>query len=194
MKRIQIAQAEGLDWKDELRTYVTVYRSIEHLTKGKSPAELLLIERFRESCQISQQHAKISKYATGMQNKKQKQRDMQMSFGVHGVYSKVNVGDTVLVRQEKVDKFTTPFNPVPHQVMSKAVNQVIVESPTGARYTRNTPYVKRFNTNETTDGETEREQSCQNTRICCPLRICIPKRIGQTYQHRIDLNELDDYL
>lgn len=160
----------------------------------KAQLNCFLIERFKKSSPILQKHAKISKYATGMQNKKQKQRDMQMSFGVHGLYSKVNVGDTVLVQQEKVDKFTIPFNPVPHQVVSKAVNQVIVESPTGARYTRNTTFAKRFNTNETTDGETEREQSCQNTRICCPLRICIPKRIGQTYQHRIDLNELDDYL
>jgi len=41
MNRIRIAQAEGLDWKKELRKYVTVYRSIEHTTTGKSPAELL---------------------------------------------------------------------------------------------------------------------------------------------------------
>ncbi|KAF7709013.1 hypothetical protein HF521_018070, partial [Silurus meridionalis] len=41
MKRIQIAQAEGLDWKKELRKYVSAYRSIEHPTTGKSPAELL---------------------------------------------------------------------------------------------------------------------------------------------------------
>lgn len=41
MKRIRIAQAERLDWKKELRKYVTVYRSIEHPMTGKSPAELL---------------------------------------------------------------------------------------------------------------------------------------------------------
>ena len=38
MKRIRIAQAEGLDWQKELRRYVTIYRSIDHSTTGRSPA------------------------------------------------------------------------------------------------------------------------------------------------------------
>ncbi|KAL1256496.1 hypothetical protein QQF64_012041 [Cirrhinus molitorella] len=38
---IRIAQSEGLDWKKELRKYVTVYRGIVHNTTDKSPAELL---------------------------------------------------------------------------------------------------------------------------------------------------------
>ena len=41
MKRICIAQAEGVIWKKELRRYVTEYRSIYHTTTGRSPAELL---------------------------------------------------------------------------------------------------------------------------------------------------------
>jgi len=41
MKRIRIAQAEGVDWKKALRRYVTKYRSIDHTTTGRSPAELL---------------------------------------------------------------------------------------------------------------------------------------------------------
>ena len=41
MKRIRIALAEGLDWKREVGKYVTVYRSIDHSTTSKSPAELL---------------------------------------------------------------------------------------------------------------------------------------------------------
>ncbi len=47
MKRVQIAQAEGQDWKRELRKYVTVYRSIQHSTMGKSPAELLFQRKIR---------------------------------------------------------------------------------------------------------------------------------------------------
>jgi len=41
MKRLQIAQAENLNWRKELRTYVSKYRSIPHTTTGRSPAELL---------------------------------------------------------------------------------------------------------------------------------------------------------
>ncbi|KAJ8407409.1 hypothetical protein AAFF_G00279830 [Aldrovandia affinis] len=47
MKRIRIAHSEGLDWKRELRKYVTVYRSIDHATTGKSPAELLFNRKMR---------------------------------------------------------------------------------------------------------------------------------------------------
>ncbi|KAJ8385135.1 hypothetical protein AAFF_G00192760 [Aldrovandia affinis] len=46
-KRIRIAESEGLDWKRELRKYVTVYRSIDHATTGKSPAELLFNRKMR---------------------------------------------------------------------------------------------------------------------------------------------------
>ncbi len=49
MKRIRIAQAEGLDWKKELRKHVTVYRGIEHPMNGKSQSHL---RPFFESVQV----------------------------------------------------------------------------------------------------------------------------------------------
>ncbi|XP_022802839.1 uncharacterized protein K02A2.6-like [Stylophora pistillata] len=47
MKRIRIAQAEGLDWVKELRRYVTKYRGIDHTTTSKSPAKLLFNRKMR---------------------------------------------------------------------------------------------------------------------------------------------------
>ena len=47
MKRIRIAQAQGVDWKMELRRYVTKYWSIDHTTTGKSPAKLLFHRKMR---------------------------------------------------------------------------------------------------------------------------------------------------
>ena len=41
LKRSQIAQAENMPWRAELRKYLTAYRSIPHNTTGRSPAELL---------------------------------------------------------------------------------------------------------------------------------------------------------
>ncbi len=40
-KRMRIAQAEGKEWKKELRKYLVAYRSAPHTTAGVSPAELL---------------------------------------------------------------------------------------------------------------------------------------------------------
>ena len=43
--------------------------------------------------------------------------------------SDIAVGDQVLVRQERKDKFWTLFNPTPHRVVSRTGNSVIVEAP-----------------------------------------------------------------
>lgn len=58
--------------------------------------------------------------------------------------SDVQVGDQVLVRQEKKDKFSTSFDPSPFQVVSKTGNSVVVESQGGTQYSRNTSHVKKL--------------------------------------------------
>ncbi|KAJ8363309.1 hypothetical protein SKAU_G00121400 [Synaphobranchus kaupii] len=155
MKRIRIAHSEGLDWKRELRKYVTVYRSIDHATTGKSPAELLFNRKVR---------GKLPDVTESRTDMEVRDRDSEQK-GKSKLYaderrraqrSEIEVGDTVLVRQDKVDKFTTPFNTTPHKVVSKAGSHVIVESPTGARYTRNSTFVKKYRT--TGPEETTHEQ------------------------------------
>ena len=58
--------------------------------------------------------------------------------------SDIAVGDQVLVRQERKDKFSTPFNLTPHRVVNRTGNSVIIEAPGGTQYSRNTSHVKRF--------------------------------------------------
>lgn len=157
MKRIRIAQSDGLDWKKELRKYVTVYRSITHPSTNKSPAELLFNRKIRgklpelleantdlEVCdRDNEQKAKSKLYADTRRGAQQ---------------SEIGVGDTVLLRQDKTDKFTTTFNATPHKIVSRTGNKVVVEAPTGARYARNTTFVKRYETEpnpETFQGETQ---------------------------------------
>ncbi|CAL9687298.1 unnamed protein product [Knipowitschia caucasica] len=171
MKRIRIAQAEGLDWKRELRKYVTVYRSIEHPITGKSPAELLFNRKMRgklpDICEM-----KTSALDVRDRDAEQKGKAKIYADERRGAqYSKVDIGDTVLVQQDKIDKFTTPFNATPHKVVSKIGNQVVVESPTGARYHRNTTHVKKYVMHETNeeqygqDSIPEREESDVNKNV-----------------------------
>ena len=40
LKRLKIAQVERKDWKNELQTYLIMYRSSPHTSTGRSPAEL----------------------------------------------------------------------------------------------------------------------------------------------------------
>ena len=144
MKRIRIAQAERLDWKKELRRYVTKYRGIDHATTGKSPAELLFNRKikgklpelhadYRPDLEIRDRDAEVKAKTEAHADKFMNARP-----------SDVQVGDQVLVRQEKKDKFSTPFNPSPFQVVSKTGNSVVVESQGGTQYSRNTSHVKKF--------------------------------------------------
>ena len=144
MKRIRIAQAERLDWKKELRRYVTKYRGIDHATTGKSPAELLFNRKIKGK--LPELHAdyrpdlEIRDRDAEVKAKTKAHADKFMNARL----SDVQVGDEVLVRQEKKDKFSTPFNPSPFQVVSKTGNSVVIESQGGTQYSRNTSHVKKF--------------------------------------------------
>ena len=61
-------------------------------------------------------------------------------------YSNVNVGDNVLVRQDKINKLTTTFGATPFTVVNKTGNSLVVESPEGVQYSRNTIQSRRVET------------------------------------------------
>lgn len=132
MKRVRIAQAEGHGWKKELRKYVTVYRSIQHATTGKSPAELLFQRKIRGKLpDITAPHSDLE-----ARDKDAEQKGKAKIYADHrrgAKTSDIEVGDQVLVRQDKTDKFTTTFHSTPHKVVHKEGNSVVVQSPTGVR-------------------------------------------------------------
>nr|XP_058952093.1 uncharacterized protein K02A2.6-like [Pocillopora verrucosa] len=144
MKRIRIAQAEGLDWVKELRRYVTKYRGIDHATTGKSPAELLFNRKMRGKLPELHADHHLDLETRDRDAEVKAKTKVIADKSMNAKPSEVQVGDQVLVRQEKRDKFSTPFNPVPFQVVSKTGNSVVVETPGGTQYSRNTSHVKKF--------------------------------------------------
>ena len=68
-------------------------------------------------------------------------------------YSDVDLGDQVLVRQDKSDKLTSTFATMQHTVVKKHGNSLVVQSPTGATYSRNTSLVKKFVKSDGGEGE-----------------------------------------
>ena len=50
----------------------------------------------------------------------------------------------MLEQQERKNKLTTRFEPSPYTVVNKHGNSLIVQSPGGAQYSRNTSYVKKL--------------------------------------------------
>lgn len=113
MKRIRIVQSEGLDWQKELRKYVTVYRGIVHNTTGKSPAKLLFKRIMRGKLP---ELKSVDKDLEVHDHDAEKKGKYKLNADEHrkADFSNVAVGDRVLIRQDKTDKFTTPFNATPH--------------------------------------------------------------------------------
>ena len=144
MKRIRIAQAEGQNWRKELRKYVTKYRATEHPATRKTPAELLFKRKMRGKLPVFQadNHSDLEVRDRDAENKGKAK--LYTDARRNAKYSEVEVGDQVLVRQEKTNKFSTPFNPEPFTIVNKTGNSVIVASPKGAQYSRNTSHVKKF--------------------------------------------------
>ena len=57
----------------------------------------------------------------------------------------IKVGDSVLVKQPRLNKLTTPFNPIRHTVMEKRGSMITaVSDVTDKRITRNTPFFKKI--------------------------------------------------
>lgn len=142
MKRTRIAQAEGVDW-NELRRYVTKYRSIDHATTDKSPAELLFNRKMRGKFPELHADCRLDLETRDRDTEEKAKTKAHADKAMNAKPSDIQVGDRVLVRQEKKDKFSTPFNPTPFQVVSKTGNSVVVETPSGTQYSRNTFHVKR---------------------------------------------------
>lgn len=80
-----------------------------------------------------------------MQSKKERQNYMLMSEG------ELSTQRWILEMQYSHSRTrwtsSAHLNATPHKVVSKTRNQVVVESPIGARYRRNTTHMKRYETN-----------------------------------------------
>ena len=142
MKRLQIAQAENKPWRAELRKYLTAYRNIPHDTTGRSPAELLFNRKVKgKITDLSIDHA----YDHEVHDRDAEQKAKSKAYAdIHhrASPSSIELGDEVLVQQEKTNKLSTSFNPNPFKVVSKTGNSLVVESPTGNQYSSS--HVKQY--------------------------------------------------
>ncbi|PFX34964.1 Uncharacterized protein K02A2.6 [Stylophora pistillata] len=107
LKRIKIAQIEKRNWKEELRSFLIMYRTTPHSTTGVSPAELLF-------------HKKLRTCIPGIEE-----------FPVDD-------------QEERKNKLKPTFRPEPYRVLDKLGNSVVVETPDGVQYKRNSTHVKKF--------------------------------------------------
>ena len=140
---MRIAQAEGKDWKDEVRKYLVAYRSTPHTTTGVSPAELLFGRKMRTKLPELREDVianEVRDRDIGMKAKAKVYADKKRN----AKESDLSPGDKVLVKQERQNKLSTPFAPEPHEVVTKTGDSVVIESPDDVQLKRNDTHVKKY--------------------------------------------------
>ena len=143
LKRLQIAHAKKKDWKKKLNVYLAAYRSLPLSTTGVSPTELLFGPKILTKLpELSDVHVEqeVRDRDNEQKSKSKAYADMQRNAR----YSEVLPGEQVLVQQERKNKLTTRFEPSTYTVVDKHGNSLIVQSPGGAQYSRNTSHVKKL--------------------------------------------------
>ena len=145
LKRLKIAQAENRDWKHEIRLYLRAYRCTPHTVTGVPPAELMFRRRIRTKLPEFRENFETEDGEVRDKDLESKTKSCVYTDERHAVKdSNIQPGDEVLVKQPKENKLTSTFENQPYHVVNKEGNSVIVESPEGVRYRRNSTHVKRY--------------------------------------------------
>ena len=77
--------------------------------------------------------------------------------------SNLTKGDKVFLRQQRANKWTASFETQPYEVINKHGSSVLIESPEGVRYKRNTSHVKQYQERETDEHEAVEPPTTEET-------------------------------
>ena len=146
-KCVRTATIEHNNWKQELNKFLRQYRATPHSTTGISPYEALNQRKLKTTLPevtppVRQQTIVETQNNLAQRDAEQKKKIKAYADQKLGVReSNIKLGDTVLVKQPKANKLSTPFNPVPLVVEEKQ-GSMITASDGHKTVTRNSSMFK----------------------------------------------------
>jgi len=169
-KAIQIAVSEGKVWKQELQRYLFQYRVTPHSITSVAPCELLFNRKLRGKLPSLSVQKIVNVHDTAKESEQQKQvyQKVYVDQRRKAKYSTINVGDRVLVKQEKRNKLSTRFSTTPYTVISRTGTKITAQNNQNCTITRNVSHFKKIvprneNESETSDNESEgKHQQAEN--------------------------------
>lgn len=158
LKSLRVAKAEGLDWRQELTTFLMAYRSTPQTSTGASPFYLM----FGREMKTKLPEIRPEKSVT---NEGIRDRDWQYKLK-QKVYADerrgakddtIEVGDSVLVQTQKTDKLSSRYEVKPATITKKVGSEVTIRRSDGSELRRHTSAVKRLfkDTDDLSAGNTE---------------------------------------
>lgn len=152
LKRMQIAQVEGKDWKEAVQTYLVAYRNTPHPSTGVCPSELLFGRTLHTKLPGLRQAAKLDEEVRDRDQEKKIKMKEYSDRTRKAEESNLMAGDKVLLKQPRANKWTIQFESQPYELIDKCGNSVVIKSPEGAQYKRNTTHVKLYHEREKPEG------------------------------------------
>ena len=152
LKKVTTAQVEHTPWQQQLWPFLRNYRATPHTTTGKAPAEVLYGRNIKtqlpqfdmpdaQSHPIQDQiiRSKDTQEKTNMKRYADKQR--------HTTHSQIDVGDTVLVKNQTKGKLQPVYIPQPYTVIIRN-GSMVTATREGHQITRNVSHFKKIATKE----------------------------------------------
>ncbi|XP_055615386.1 uncharacterized protein K02A2.6-like [Toxorhynchites rutilus septentrionalis] len=162
---LRIAELNQSDWKKDLEEYNYVYALTSHPATGYSPAEILFGRKFRDWI------PQLSHSSQGL-NDEVRDNDRRYKFKSKVHYdavkrtkeSNLRIDDRVLMKNlNPANKLTPTFHSEPARVVQKQGNSIVVETPAGQRYRRNSSHLKKLQTQECTETDHAEEDDVEET-------------------------------
>ena len=153
MKNIKISHAAGLDWKNELQSFLLQYRNTPHSTTNETPSNLMFNGRTLQDKLPGPSYLKKNSDRTKKaQNVDHYNKSIIKKYADRNAkVSTIKEGDIVLVRQKKKNKFTSNFGLTRFVVLRRKYGSLTLKSPTGQQFRRHITAVKKvFPTSTTT--------------------------------------------
>ena len=147
-KAVRIAKLEKGSWKQEIYKFLRHYRATPHSTTGKSPSEMLNARKLR-----TELPSRVRKKKVRFKDQVElaERRDERLKSYIKELAddrknakpSTISIGDDVLVKQDKTNKLSTPFDSSPYKVINKK-GSMVTAGRSDKTITRNASHFKKI--------------------------------------------------
>ena len=167
MKAIRAAHVEQRSWKQELYTFLRQHCATPHCTTGVSPSEALNQRQMRVTLPQLPQQAQTSESDTQLRHRDAANKAKAKAYSDrrrHAKQSDLQVGDTVLVRQPRRNKLSTPYDARPLEIITRSGSMITAQRG-DYTITRNASFFKRFDASPTTEATDDYNEFDDTARV-----------------------------
>jgi hypothetical protein len=147
-KALKTAKIQRRPWKQELSRFLLHYTEHRRIAQREYHRQnVYLTELFKDNyLSVLNKKDNLNRHKEA-QNNERKRKEYNEKYDARKHKSKkseVDVGDHVLVRQERKNKLTSTFKPIPYVVTKHEHSRVTARNHNGHVITRNVSYFKRI--------------------------------------------------